>query len=95
MENIVGGKVMKSRGLDEMDETFVDFNQGNDVGEVRCAKWVKSGGRVGVDWGVESDVNSPVKSRVNDGSSRLYPLRSMGWSHWVKSGVLYETERAA
>lgn len=73
----------------------IDFTQKDEVGEVGCTKWVKSSGRVGVGWEVESNANPPVKSRVNGGSSRLYPLRSMGWCHWVKSGVLYETERAA
>lgn len=95
MENIVRGTVMKSRELDEMDDAFIDFNQGNDVGEVGCPKWVTSGGSVGVEWGGESNTNSPIKSRANDGSSRLYPLRSMGWCCWVKLGVLYETERSA
>ena len=71
----------------------VDFTQRDKVGEVGCTKWVKSGVEsVSIGGG---DANSPVKSRVNDGSSRLYPLRSMGWCHWVKSGVLDDTERAA
>ena len=70
---------------------IADFTQGEEVGEVETTKGVESRG----ERGVESNENSSVKSRGTDSSSRLHPLRSMRWYHWVKSGVLYETERAA
>ena len=82
---------MECCGLDKIDDTCADFTQMGGVGEVGCPKWVKSRGKRGV----ESKGNSPVKSRGNDSSNRLHPLRSMRLCHWVKSGVLYETERAA
>lgn len=54
-----------------------DFTQGGRVGEVKARRGVESRGAEGV----ESDTETPVKSRVSDGSSRLHPPVE----GWVKS----------
>ena len=55
-----------------------DFTQVGEVGEVGGPGGVESNGARGV----ESDAETPIKSMVCDGSSRLYPPGAM----WVESG---------